>query len=64
VTKIFNDQGFILICPDLSKDLYLYQNYETPDYAAMQVEIFANYENEKDKTKVREEVSNFVVGRQ
>ena len=35
VTKIFNDQGFILICLDVTKDLYFYQNYETLDFAVI-----------------------------
>ena len=35
ITEEFYNQGFIFMCPDPEKDLYLFQNFENSSYTSI-----------------------------
>ena len=63
VTQKFYDYGIFLICPDPKHNITLMNIFNEFPYISTAIQIKPNYEIEKNKTKVYEEVSNFVIGR-
>lgn len=51
------------MCPDTKDDIYFFSNFENPTYASVLLKVLPNYDIEKNKTKVQEELRNFIIGR-